>query len=115
MNVNPKLTKEQQEQMGDIVAKLLAEKKAEREEMFNEIAEYNPKAMLLEPREMYDHAVHGYSLEGRVIYSYREIIECLVVDDKMSEEDAVEHFDFNIRGTFEGMSDPNRPIFNMYL
>jgi hypothetical protein len=114
MKVNPKLTKEQEKEMGDIVAELSAEKKAEREEMFNEIAEYNPKAMLLEPRETYDHAVHGYSLEGRVIYAYSELISSLICDDQMSHEDAVEYFDFNIRGTFEGMSDPNRPIFNMY-
>tara|TARA_B100001094_G_scaffold302072_1_gene328966 strand:- start:189 stop:494 length:306 start_codon:yes stop_codon:yes gene_type:complete len=97
--------------MNDIIEKLRAEREVEREELFDQIAEYNPNAMLLEPRDQFDHSVIGYSLEGRVIYSYRQIIESLATDDEMGEEDAVEYFDYNIRGTFEGMNDPNRPIF----
>jgi hypothetical protein len=95
----------------DIIKELRAKHKVEREMLFDQIAEYNPSAILLEPRKQFDHAVHGYSLEGRVIYSYNEIIESFVVDDGMTNEEAMEYFDFNVRGTFEGMSDPNRPIF----
>jgi hypothetical protein len=93
------------------LAELREDRKLQREMLFEQISEYNPNAILLEPRDMYDHAVHGYSLEGRVIYSYLEIINSLTSDDGMTEEDAREHFDYNIRGTFEGMSDCNRPIF----
>lgn len=86
-------------------------KQETREELIDKIAEYNPQAIMLEPREIYDNAIHGYSMEGRVIYSYDSIIECLVDSDEMSEDDAREHFDYNIRGTFEGMNNHNRPIF----
>ena len=96
----------------DVIERLRAERAVEREMLFDQIAEYNPSAILLEPREQFDHAVNGYSLEGRVIYSYRQIIQSLATDDEMGEEDAVEYFDYNIRGTFEGMENPNRPIFS---
>jgi len=93
------------------IQKFIKERKIQREDFIDQIGEYNPNAILLEPRSMYDFAVDGYSLEGRVIYNYNMLISLLMEVDKMTEEDAREHFDYNIRGTFEGMENPNRPIF----
>jgi hypothetical protein len=92
----------------DIIEELMAKKKSEREDLMDQIVEYNvnleKEVIFLEPRDMYDHAIHGYSREGRVIYSYNEIIQSHVVDDGMTEEEAIEYVDFNTFGTFDHMS-----------
>ena len=84
------------------------EKKAEREDLIDQIVEYNinngTEVIFLEPRDMYDHAIHGYSREGRVIYSNNEIIQSHVVDDGMTHEEAIEWVEFNTFGTFDYMS-----------
>ena len=82
--------------------------------MIEEIEENYPNAIVLEPRKQYDKTILGVDLNGRVIYSYREIINMHINEEGMIEEDAIEFFDFNTRGTFESMTDPNRPIFDMY-
>ena len=108
----------------DVIEKLREEKKAEREALTDQIVEYNinngTEVVFLEPRDMYDHAIHGYSREGRVIYSYNEIIQSHVVDDGMTHEEAIEWVEFNTFGTFDHMSNvdwikdnpqKNPPIF----
>ena len=95
----------------DIITEIKAARKQRLEDLTASLAEYNPDAILLEPREMYDHAILGYSMEGRAVYSYTQIISMLSEDDETSVEDAVDHFDYNIAGTFVPMDDPNKPIF----
>jgi hypothetical protein len=55
-----------------------------------------------------DSAVIGVEIAEpmRLIYSVSKIIEHLVTEDEMSVEDAMEHFEFNIRGSYVGEQTP---------
>ena len=53
----------------------------------------------------FDDAINGLELNtNRVIYSVKKCIEILCED--MSEEDAREHFDFNVAGGYVGEQTP---------
>ena len=65
------------------------------------IGEHNPEALFADG---HDHAIMGYSQDGRVIYSYNKIIEGLI--DSMTHEEAVEYFDFNIGCAYVGEYTP---------
>ena len=73
-------------------------------ELINEIAE---GAILLTG---YEDCIVGFSeefgAETRVVYSKDKIINKLVMEDNMSEEDALEHFYYNIAGGHYGERDP---------
>lgn len=43
----------------------------------------------------YDEAIIGVSDDGRVIYDYEMMIQCLIDEDRMSELDAAEFIDYN--------------------
>jgi hypothetical protein len=51
---------------------------------------------------------YDYSWQGiiRLIYSVDKIIKKLVKKDGMSEEEAIEYFEFNMRGSFVGEKTP---------
>jgi hypothetical protein len=75
----------------------------ERVEILKEtIAEYNPEALFADG---HDHAIMGYSNDGRVVYSVDQIIGGLI-NQGMTEEEAIEFFDFNIAGAFVGEYTP---------
>ena len=75
----------------------------ERVEILKEtIAEYNPEALLADG---HDHAIMGYTNDGRVVYSADQIIGGLI-NQGMTEEEAIEFFDFNIAGAFVGEYTP---------
>jgi len=77
--------------------------RSERSEQLKEtIAEYNPEALFADG---HDHAIMGYSIDGRVIYSSNQIIGKLI-NEGMTEEEAIEFFDFNIAGAFVGEYTP---------
>lgn len=58
----------------------------------------------------FNEAVIGVELdEGRLIYSVSKCIDVLVYVDGMPFEDAVEHFEDNVRTAFEGTE--NGPIW----
>lgn len=82
------------------------------EEIKHALEEHHPGAILLEG-EHDDLALVGYDhIEGRAIYSVATMINNYVEKDGMLNwEEATEHFDFNVMGTFQGMTDPGRPIF----
>jgi hypothetical protein len=65
------------------------------------IAEHNPEALFADG---HDHAIMGYSSDGRVIYSVDLIVESLMED--MSHEEAVEYFGFNIECAYVGEYTP---------
>lgn len=44
----------------------------------------------------YRNAVVGVSEDGRVIYSERIIIEDMMIDEGMTHEDAIDHFNYNL-------------------
>ena len=77
--------------------------RSERVEQLKEtIAEYNPEAML---SDGHDYAIMGYTSDGRVVYSADQIIGGLM-NEGMTEEEAVEYFLFNIEGAYVGEFTP---------
>lgn len=74
----------------------------------NDIAEYNEELLLLDP-EYFDEAIVGI-VSGintqTVCYDKNKIIELLMREDGMTEEDAIEHFEFNIIGSWVGEHTP---------
>ena len=56
----------------------------------------------------FDDAVIGVEIADpmRLIYSVRLVIEKLITEDEMSLEDAIEHFEYNIRGSYVGDQTP---------
>lgn len=42
----------------------------------------------------------------RIVYSVRKIIDILIIRDHMSEEEALEHFSYNIEGGYVGEQTP---------
>jgi len=54
----------------------------------------------------FDNAILGYdSSSGRLIYSVKKSIDTLV-NEGMTLEDAYEHFEFNVRGSYVGDKTP---------
>lgn len=47
-----------------------------------------------------------FGRETRIIYSKEKMIEKLIIDEEMTEEDALEHFYYNIVGSHFGDRDP---------
>ena len=87
----------------DIVDKLKKSKRQEREQLLDSLAEFNPEARLVDG---FEDAIMGYDTKGRAIYSVGSIIDILVERDKMSYEDASEHFSFNIECAYVGEYTP---------
>lgn len=75
--------------------------------MINEILEHYPDQTFLKA-DGFDDAVIGVEIgdQMRLIYSVTLVIEKLVAIDEMSVEDAIEHFEFNIRGAYVGEQTP---------
>ena len=74
------------------------------------IGELNGEALFLDP-EYFDEALIGYAERcGMLVaaYSRQKCIEVLVKHDEMTYEDAEEHFEFNILGSWVG---EHTPIF----
>lgn len=42
----------------------------------------------------------------RLIYSVKKSIEILIIDQLMTEEEAIEHFEFNVAGSYMGEKTP---------
>ena len=72
--------------------------------MLNEIIErYEEEAFL--KADGFDEAIIGVNeADMRLIYSIKKCIEILCRD--MNEEEAIEHFDFNVRGSYLGEKTP---------
>jgi hypothetical protein len=58
----------------------------------------------------FDEAIIGFSygLETRAVYDIDQVLDILQREDGMTREDAMEHFDYNIAGSYVG---PKTPIF----
>lgn len=56
----------------------------------------------------FDRAVIGitFGSEAKTVYSVRKIIDVLVNEEDMSVEDAIEHFEYNIAGSYMGEKTP---------
>ena len=53
----------------------------------------------------FETAIIGVS-EGKLVYSVQRCIEILMIRDEMTYEDAIEYFDFNVRGAYMGEKTP---------
>ena len=54
----------------------------------------------------YDDALIGYTDSGVAVYSIEEIIMIMVNEEEMTEEDALEHFYYNVAGSYVGEYTP---------
>jgi hypothetical protein len=70
----------------------MEEKKRENRDLLNEMG-YEDLVIFENPD--YDAAIVGVSEGRRVIYDFDKMVECLVKEDGMSEEDAVEFIEYN--------------------
>ena len=50
--------------------------------------------------------IKGIGNEDKVCYSYKKVIAKLMREDEMSEEDAIEHFEYNMIGAYVGEHTP---------
>ena len=74
--------------------------------MLNKILEAYPQEKFLKA-DGFDAAIIGCEENStRLIYSIKKCIHILTED--MTEEDALEHFSFNVQGSYMG---PNTPIW----
>ena len=89
--------------MEDIIEELRANRAKRIEELKETIAEHNPEAMFADG---HDHAIMGYTTDGRVVYSANQIIVGLMDRDGMTNEEAVEFFNFNIECAYVGEYTP---------
>jgi hypothetical protein len=58
-------------------------------------------ALVLEPRDVFDAALIGFARQGgtvMAVYSEAKVIEALIADG-MTEEDALDHYGFNVSGS----------------
>ena len=74
--------------------------------MLETIMEQNPEDEFLKADGL-DEAIIGYDDQsGRLIYSMSKIIDILIIDDGMTEEEALEHYYYNIHGGYVGEKTP---------
>jgi len=74
--------------------------------MLDLIIEQNPEDEFLKADGL-DEAIIGYDDQtGRLIYSMSKIIDILIINDEMTEEDALEHYYYNIHGGYVGEKTP---------
>ena len=92
-----------EEQMKDVIAEIRADQKKRLEELKVTISEHNPEALFADG---HDHAIMGYSSDGRVIYSVDQIVGGLVEKDGMTPDEAIEFFNFNIECAYVGEYTP---------
>ena len=83
----------------------------EAEIVLDTIAEINPNAIVLEPQSPFNQAIIGSDPDGRLVYSSNKIIRAFMSEDGMSEEEAIEYFEYNTLGTIQPMDNPDKPLF----
>lgn len=75
-----------------------------------QVAEINPDAIVLEPRSTFNRAIIGMDMDGKLVYSATKIVKALVDEDGMTEEEAIEFFEYNTLGAIQPMNNPNKPL-----
>ncbi len=75
-------------------------------EMLEKILEWFPEEEILKA-DGYDDAIIGIDDSSmRLIYSVSKCIQILIEDEGMTEEDALEHFHYNTKGSWVGEQTP---------
>lgn len=89
-------------------AKYMFKNVEELKDLLNEMG-YNDTVVFENPS--YLKAIIGISDDGALCYSYEKMVQCLMEEDKMEEEDAMEFIDYNtIRALSYASSMGVRPI-----
>jgi len=74
--------------------------------MLDKILEWFPEEEILKA-DGFDDAIIGIDdTTMRLIYSVSKCIEILMTRDKMSDEEALEYFHFNVKGAYMGEKTP---------
>jgi hypothetical protein len=67
----------------------------------------DPEAMLMEPREYYDKCIVGTTYDGsKVIYDTHLVLQSLMEDQGMTDEEALDWFEYNMLGSYLGEGTP---------
>jgi len=67
----------------------------------------DPEAMLMEPREHYDKCIIGATYDGsKVIYDTHLVLQSLMEDQGMTDEEALDWFEYNMLGSYMGEGTP---------
>lgn len=88
-----------------------------REQILRALATSNPEALLLEPRGLYDAALVGITQVPEdhwprepgvwvAVYSREKCIDLIAKDAGCDVMDAIEHFEFNVSGGWNGSGTP---------
>ena len=93
----------EEEKENELYEQLRARRKKRQEELKEAISNANERAMLVDG---HDDALAGYDTQGRAIYFVDAIIGRLMQRDGMTQEEAIEFFDFNIAGAYVGEYTP---------
>ena len=91
--------------------KIMQQEQSEQEYIIDQVAEVNPEAIILEPRSTFNRAIIGSDVDNRIVYSSNKIIRAFMDEDGMTEQEALEYFEFNTLGTIQPMDNPNKPLF----
>ena len=87
----------------DIIKELREDRIKRLKELKETISEHNPEALFADG---HDHAIMGYSSDGRVIYSVDQVVRGLVERDGMTPDEAIEFFNHNIECAYVGEYTP---------
>ena len=93
----------QQVEVNCLIEEIRAKRKERQDALLDTIRELNRESMLADG---FDECVMGYDKDGRVIYSVEEIIGTLMSRDGMTQEEAIEFYDFNIECAYVGEFTP---------
>lgn len=86
--------------------KMLALSNLKNNKMIDKIIEQFPDEEFL-IADGFDEAVIGVdTISMRLIYSVSRCISILCLDDDMDVDDAIEHFEYNVRGSYVGEKTP---------
>jgi hypothetical protein len=86
--------------------KVLAMSNLKNNKMIDKIIEQFPDEEIL-MADGFDEAIIGIdTVSMRLIYSVTKCISILCLDDEMEIDDAIEHFDYNVRGSYVGEKTP---------
>jgi len=86
--------------------KMLAMANLKNNKMIDKIIENFPEEEFLKA-DGFDEAVIGVDTTSmRLIYSVSRCISILCLDDDMDVDDAIEHFEYNVRGSYVGEKTP---------
>ena len=80
------------------------------EDIIDKLAETNPHAIVLEPRSTFNRAIIESTPDGKLVYSSEKIIRAFMDEDEMSEEEAIEYFEYNTVRAIDYMPKAHRPL-----